>query len=77
MGPILLLNWAGRDWSASTLLEQALARVVTLPPDAIASQILESLADEAGWKKRFADKRLVIRLMALEALDERSVTLGV
>ena len=51
-----------------------------LPPeeqDAIASQILASLADEEAWKRRFAEKREVIRRMAREALDEdeRSETL--
>jgi hypothetical protein len=57
----------------STLLEKALERVVSLPEieqDAIASQILESLADEDAWKKRFAEKRDVIGRMAREALDE-------
>jgi hypothetical protein len=57
----------------SSLLEKALEKVVTLPPDeqdAIAAQILESLADEEAWKRRFAEKRDVIRRMALEALDE-------
>src|SRR5207244_9915003 len=45
--------------------------------DAIASQILASLADEDAWKKRFAEKRDVIRRMAREALeeDERGKTL--
>ncbi len=41
----------------STLLEKALEKVVALPQDeqdAIASQILASLADEDAWKKRFA-----------------------
>lgn len=57
----------------STLLERALEQVVALPQDeqdAIASQILASLADEDAWKKRFAGKREVIRRMAREALDE-------
>ncbi len=57
----------------SSLLEKALAKVVALPPDeqdAIASQILESLADEEAWKRRFAEKRDVIRRMAREALEE-------
>ena len=57
----------------SRLLEQALERVGTLPEDeqdAIASQILASLADEEGWKVRFAEKRDVIRRMAREALEE-------
>ena len=64
----------------SSLLEKALAKVVTLPPDeqdAIASQILDTLADEEGWRKRFVEKRDVIRRMAREAIeeDERGETL--
>lgn len=64
----------------STLLEKAMERVVALPPDeqdAIASQILASLADEQEWRRRFAEKREVIRRMAREALveDERGETL--
>jgi len=63
----------------STLLEKALEKVVALPDDeqdAIASQILASLADEDAWKKRFAAKRDVIRRMAREATaeDERGET---
>ena len=57
----------------SSLLDKALEKVVALPPDeqeAIASQILESLADEEAWKKRFAGKRDVIRHMAQEAIEE-------
>jgi hypothetical protein len=57
----------------STLWEKALEQVVALPQeeqDAIASQILASLADEDAWKKRFAAKRDVIRRMAREALEE-------
>ena len=55
-------------------------KVGALPPseqDAIASQILASLTDEEAWKKRFAEKRDVIRRMAREALeeDERGETL--
>ncbi|MGB7762451.1 MAG: hypothetical protein WBL61_21635 [Bryobacteraceae bacterium] len=55
------------------LLDKALEKVVALPPDeqeAIASQILESLADEEAWKKSFAEKRDVIRRMAQEAIEE-------
>ena len=64
----------------STLLEKAMEKVSALPPDeqdAIASQILASLADEEAWKQRFAEKRDVIRRMAREALheDERGETL--
>jgi hypothetical protein len=57
----------------STLLEKALEKVVGLPQDeqdAIASQILASLAGEDAWKKRFAEKLDVIRRMAREALEE-------
>lgn len=57
----------------SRLLEKALERVGTLPEDeqdAIASQILASLADEEAWKMRFAEKRDVIRRLAREALEE-------
>ena len=57
----------------STLLEKALEKVGALPEDqqdAIASQILASLADEEAWKKRFLEKRDVIRRMAQEALEE-------
>lgn len=64
----------------STLLEKAMEKVVALPPDeqdAIASQILASLADEQEWRRRFAEKREVIRRMARAALveDERGETL--
>ena len=57
----------------STLLAKALEKIVALPQDeqdAMASQILASLADEDAWKRRFADKRDVIRRMAREALEE-------
>jgi hypothetical protein len=57
----------------SSLLDKALEKVAALPSgeqDAIASQILASLEDEDAWKKRFAEKRDVIRRMALEALEE-------
>jgi hypothetical protein len=64
----------------STLLDKALEKVVALPQDeqdAIASQILASLADEEAWKRRFGEKRDVIRRMAQEALgeDEKGETL--
>ncbi len=57
----------------SRLLEKALEKVGNLPEDeqdAIASQILASLADEEAWKARFAEKRDVVRRMAREALEE-------
>jgi hypothetical protein len=52
-----------------------------LPPDeqdAIASEILATLADEEAWKKRFDEKRDIIRRMAREALreDEQGETLA-
>jgi hypothetical protein len=56
-----------------TLLEKALEKLQSLPPDEqdeIAAQILAELADEKSWRERFAQKRDVIRRMALEALDE-------
>jgi len=64
----------------STLLKQALERVGSLPPDeqdAIAAQILTSLEDESAWRRRFAERRDVIRRLAREALedDERGETL--
>ena len=64
----------------STLLEKALEKVSALPPDqqdAIASQILASIADEEAWKKSFEEKRSVIRRLAGEALaeDDRGETL--
>jgi hypothetical protein len=64
----------------STLLEKALEKVVALPKDeqdAIAAQILASLSDEEAWKKRFAEKRDVIRRMAREAIaaDDKGETI--
>lgn len=64
----------------SSLMEKALEKITALPPDeqdAIASQILADLADEEAWKRRFAEKRDIIRRMAQEALaeDERGETL--
>jgi hypothetical protein len=56
-----------------TLLEKALDKVVMLrqdEQDAIASQILASIADDEAWKKRFAEKRDVVRRMTREALEE-------
>ena len=57
----------------TTLLEKALEKVGALPPDeqdAVAAQILESLADEEAWKERFAAKRERLSQLAQEALDE-------
>ncbi len=63
----------------TTLLEKALQKVGALPEDeqnAIASEILDSLADEEAWKSRFAAKRDRLRQLAREALqeDERGET---
>jgi len=55
----------------SPLLEKALEKAGVLPQaeqDAIASQILASLADEEAWRRRFAEKRDIIRRLAREAL---------
>ena len=66
----------------STLLEieKALEKVAALPAeeqDAIASQILASLADEGRLEQALRRKRGVIRRMAREALaeDDRGETL--
>jgi hypothetical protein len=64
----------------STLLETALQKIGELPADeqeAIASQILASLADEEQWKKRFSEKSHIIRRLAQEALleDDQGATL--
>jgi hypothetical protein len=59
----------------SRLLEKALEKVVALPEDeqdAIASQILASIADEQSWKALFVSRRDVVRRMALEAMAEDS-----
>jgi hypothetical protein len=63
----------------TTLLEKALQKVEALPEDdqnAIASEILDSLADEEGWKSRFVARRDRLRQLAQEALqeDERGET---
>ncbi len=62
------------------LLEKALERVSKLPQneqDAIASQILAELEDEAEWAKQFAASRDKLRRMAEKALaeDRRGETL--
>ena len=57
----------------TALLEKALEKVGALPQeeqDAIASEILDSLADEEAWKDRFAARRDRLRQLAQEALDE-------
>ena len=57
----------------STLLEHAFGKARSLPPeeqDMIASQILDTLADEEAWRKRFADKIDVLRRLEQEAAAE-------
>lgn len=57
----------------TSLLEKALRKVDGLPADeqdAIASQILDSLADEEAWKRRFTEKSAILRRLADEALEE-------
>ncbi len=57
----------------SALLEKALEKVAALPPDeqdAIATQILSTLANDDEWNALFAGKREAIRRMAREALEE-------
>jgi len=63
----------------TTLLERALQKVGALPEDeqnVIASEILDSLADEEAWKVRLTAKRDRLQQLAREALqeDERGET---
>lgn len=62
------------------MLEKALEKVSKLPQDeqdAIASQILAELEDEAQWARQFAASRGKLRRLAEEALaeDQRGETL--
>jgi hypothetical protein len=55
------------------LLEAALKRVESLSreeQDAIASQIMETLDDEAAWDRSFRENPAVLRSLAREALEE-------
>ena len=55
------------------LLEQALRKVASLPgdeQDAIASQIIETLEDEAIWKEKFARTSDKLRRLANDATTE-------
>jgi hypothetical protein len=64
---------AGKLEDVSTLLQQAMEKVVALPEDEqnmVAAQILAVIADEGAWKEQMASKRDVIRRMAREALEE-------
>ena len=55
------------------LLEDALRKLAALPQeeqDAIASQIIETLQDEAAWKERLARNPDKLRRLAEEARQE-------
>jgi hypothetical protein len=55
------------------LLENALRKVAALPreeQDAIASQIMETLEDEAAWREKLARTPEKLRRLAEEALRE-------
>lgn len=55
------------------LLEDALRKVAALPQeeqDAIASQIVETLEDEAAWKEKLASHPAKWRRLADQARDE-------
>jgi hypothetical protein len=55
------------------LLEQAIARLKTLPvsdQDAIAAMILEELEDEVRWDATFAKSQDVLAKLAVEAMAE-------
>jgi hypothetical protein len=57
------------------LLENALRKVATLPreeQDAIASQILETLGDEAAWKEKLAGTQDKLQGLAREARREHA-----
>ena len=57
----------------TTLPEDALRKVAALPQDeqdAIASQIIETLRDEAAWKEKLARNPEKLRRLAGEALQE-------
>jgi DNA-binding transcriptional regulator YdaS (Cro superfamily) len=68
-----MLNWctAHVEYSSmTTLLEQALAEVQKLSPeeqDAIASLILEELADETKWSHKFAQTQDTLARLADKA----------
>jgi hypothetical protein len=56
------------------LLESALRKVAMLPQeeqDAIASQIIETLQDEAAWKEKLARDPEKLRRLAEEARREQ------
>ena len=56
------------------MLEEALRKIAALPKeeqDAIASQIIDTLEDEAAWAKRLARGPEKLRRLAEEARRER------
>lgn len=56
------------------LLQNALRKVATLPreeQDAIASQIIETLEDEAAWKEKLGRAPEKLRRLAEDALREK------
>lgn len=58
----------------TTLLEDALRKVAALPQDeqdAIASQIIETLEDEAAWREKLGRNPEKLRRLAEEAERER------
>jgi len=60
----------------TNLLEEAIARLKTLPPneqDAIAAIILEELEDEKRWDTAFAKSQNVLAKLASEAMAEYRV----
>ena len=57
----------------TTLLQQAFFEAAKLPPteqDALATLLLEEMADEQRWKKSFAQSQDVLAKLAHEALAE-------
>ena len=57
----------------TNLLEEVLRKVATLPreeQDAIASQIIETLEDEAAWREKLARAPEKLRRLAEEAQQE-------
>ena len=57
----------------TTLLEDALRKVAALPQDeqdALASQIIETLRDEAAWKEKLVRNPEKLRRLAEEAQEE-------
>ena len=57
----------------TTLLQQAFSQAAKLPPieqDALATLLLEEMADEQRWEKSFAQSQNVLANLAQEALAE-------